>query len=186
MARREPVAPVKLAFFVEGDADKAFVEGLVPRVLGPNAQVRVVRVGGKAAFSTTFLEAAQFLQAGYDSIFLLVDADTEIPDEIEFQKQRLEEVFRRYGIEERVQIHIAVPMLEAWLLAAFREDPEQSTHPKRDLYKLLGEEHVDYRALAAKLPIEVARRRSRSFDELVKGLEAFAPRRHGALRRAFH
>ncbi len=174
MARREPVAPVKLAFFVEGDTAKAFVEGLVPRVLGPSVHLRVVRVGGKAAFSTTFLEAAQFLQAGYASIFLIVDADTEIPDKIELQKQRLEEVFRRYEMEDRVQIYMAVPMLEAWLLAAHREAPEQSPDPRRDLARLAGEK-ADVRSLAAKLPIDVARRRSRSFDELVTGLEALAP-----------
>lgn len=58
MARREPIAPLKLAFFVEGDEDKEFIETLAPRVLGPNAVVRVVRVGGKAAFSSTFVEAA--------------------------------------------------------------------------------------------------------------------------------
>ena len=103
MARREPIAPVKLAFFVEGDSDKAFVEALVPRVVGPSARVHVVRVGGKAAFSSTFFEAARFLEAGYAQIFLVVDADTEIPTEIELQKQRLVDVFRRYGLEDRVR-----------------------------------------------------------------------------------
>ena len=182
MARRQPVAPVKLAFFVEGDAEKDFVEALAPRVLGPNASVRVVRVGGKAAFSSTFFEAAQFLEAGYASIFLLVDADTEIPEEIELQKQRLGEVFRRYGIEDRVRICLAVPMLEAWLLAAYLKEPEGSTHPKRDLVRLAGEAAHDVRSLAAKLPIDVARHRSKSFDEFVTSLEAFAPRKQGAPR----
>jgi len=174
MARRESLDPVKLAFFVEGDSDKDFVEALAPRVVGPSAHVRVVRVGGKAAFSSTFFEAARFLEEGYASVFLVVDADTEIPEEIDQQKQRLAEIFRRYGIEERVRICMAVPMLEAWLLAAYREDPEQSTHPKQDLARCLGEEARDIRSLAAKLPLDVARRRSRSFDDLVTSLEAFA------------
>jgi hypothetical protein len=175
MARREPIAPLKLAFLVEGDMDKDFVETLVPRVVGSSAQVRVVRVGGKAAFSSTFFEAARFLEAGYASVFLLVDADTEIPEEINLQRQRLEDVFRRYEIQDRVRIYMAVPMLETWLLAAYREDPEQSTHPKRDLARFAGEEASDVRSLTARLPINVARRRSRSFNEFVTGLEAFAP-----------
>jgi len=176
MARREPIAPVKLAFFVEGDSDKAFVEALVPRVVGPSARVHVVRVGGKAAFSSTFFEAARFLEAGYAQIFLVVDADTEIPTEIELQKQRLVDVFRRYGLEDRVRICMAVPMLEAWLLAAYREDPERSTNPKRDLARFAGADTSDrIRTLAAALPIDVARRRAKSFDELVTGLEAFVP-----------
>jgi hypothetical protein len=178
MARRDPIAPLKLAFLVEGNRDKAFVETLVPRILGSRVQLRVVRVGGKAAFSSTFFEAAQFAEAGYASIFLLVDADTEISSEIELQKQRLVEVFRRYGLLDRVQIYMAVPMLEAWLLAGHRKHPEQSTHPKRDLARLIGKdvpEDDDIRALAAALPIDVARRRAKSFDTFVAGLEAFVP-----------
>jgi acetolactate synthase regulatory subunit len=176
MARREPIVPLKLAFFVEGDRDKDFVETLVPRVVGPSALVRVVRVGGKAAFSSTFSEAAQFLEAGYASVFLVVDADTEIPTEIDLQKQRLADVFRRYGLEDRVRICMAVPMFEAWLLAAFRDDPEGSTHPKRDLARFVGTDADDkIRSLVADLPIEVARRRSKSFDEFVTNLETFAP-----------
>lgn len=176
MARRESIAPIKLAFFVEDDTDKDFVETLVPRILGPSARVRVVRVGGKAAFSSTFFEAAQFLEAGYASVFLLVDADTEIPTEIDLQKQRLVDVFRRYGLEDRVRICMAVPMLEAWLLAAYREDPERSTHPKRDLARFVGTDSSEgIRTLTAELKIDVARRRAKSFDEFVTDLEAFAP-----------
>src|SRR5262245_44069772 len=130
MARREPIAvALKLAFFVEGDTDKDIIETLAPRILGPAAQVRVVRVGGKAAFPSTFSEAAQFLEAGYTSVFLVVDADTEIPSEIELQKQRLADVFHRYGLDDHARIQMAVPMIEAWLLAAHRENPEQSTNP---------------------------------------------------------
>lgn len=138
--------------------------------------MRVVRVGGKAAFSSTFVEAAQFLEAGYATVFLVVDTDTEIPTEIDLQKQRLAAVFRRYGLEERVRICMAVPMLEAWLLAAYRDDPERSTHPKRDLARFVGTDAGHkISALAAGLPIDVVRRRSRSFDEFVMALEAFAP-----------
>lgn len=176
MARREPVAPLRLAFFVEGDTDKVFVETLVPRVLGPGVSLRVVRVGGKAAFASTFFEAAQFLEAGYASVFVLLDADTEIPEEIELQRHRLAAVFRRYGLDDRVHIHMAVPMLEAWLLAAYRAHPEQSTHPKRDLARFVGPDAGDkVRELTAALPIDLARQRSKSFDEFVHGIEAFTP-----------
>jgi hypothetical protein len=86
------------------------------------------------------------------------------------------DVFRRYGLADRVRIIMAVPMLETWLLAAYREDPERSTHPKRDLARFLGADAGDkIRALAAELAIDVARRRAKSFDEFVTGLETFAP-----------
>jgi hypothetical protein len=176
MARREPIAPLKLVFFVEGNLEKAFLEALVPRILGPKVAMRVVRVGGKAAFSSTFFEAAQFLEAGYASVFLLLDADTEIPEEIDRQKRQLMEVFRRYGLMDRVQIHMAVPMLEAWLLAAYRAHPEQSTHPKRDLARYVGADAASkIGELAAALPIEIARHRSRSLDDFITALEAYAP-----------
>ena len=109
MARREPIAQPRLAFFVEGD-----------------------------------------------------------------EEQQLKDVFRRYGVEDRVKICMAVPMFEAWLLAAHREGPEQRTRPKRDLARLAGP-RATIRELTEQLPIELARRRSRSFDELVTALEAFAP-----------
>src|SRR5262249_39996971 len=108
------------------------------------------------------------------SVFLIVDADTAIPSEIALQKERLREVFRSYRLEDRVRICMAVPMLEAWLLAAYTKDSERGTRPKPDLARFAGEDASDIRALAAKLPIDIARRRSRSFDELVTSLEAFA------------
>jgi hypothetical protein len=176
MARRSSIAPVKLAFLVEGDADKAFVEALAPRILGTSSVVRVVRVGGKAAFPSTFSDAARLLDAGYASVFVLVDADTEIVSEIALQKQRLVDVFRRFGLEDRVHVHMAVPMLETWLLAAHRKDPEASAHPKRDLARLTGGDVTSQMSkLAAELPIETARMRSRSFGEFVCALEEFAP-----------
>lgn len=162
--------------------DKAFIEALVPRIIGQDAVVRVVRVGGKAAFPSTFYEAARFHEAGYAGIFLIVDADTEIASEIEAQRQRLVEVFRRYGLEDRVRICMAVPMLESWLLAAHQADPERSTDPKRDLARLV--ETGGVRALAERLPIEQARRRAKSFDEFVVALQAFAPRRARRIRSA--
>jgi hypothetical protein len=176
MARRSPIAPpVKLAFFVEGDSDKDFIEGLAPRILGPSVHTHVLRVGGKAAFSSTFAEVAQFLEAGYAAVFVVVDADMVIADDVSLQKQRLADVYRRYGLEDHVQIVMAVPMLETWLLAAYVEHPERSRHPKQDLAKHVGPLSGDaIRSLATKLPIEVVRRRAKSFDELATGLEAFA------------
>lgn len=185
MARRPPIAPLKLAFLVEGDAEKAFLEALVPRVLDPGVAMRVVRIGMKSAFSSTYFEAFQFLEAGYAAVFLLVNADTEIVDEIDRQKQELMEVFRRYGLAEYVQIHMVVPMLEAWLLAAYRAHPEQSTHPKRDLARRVGpaaESKIG--ELASALPLELAQRRSRSLRKFITALEALASKKAPARRRA--
>lgn len=62
------------------------------------------------------------------------------------------------------------------LLAAYVEHPERSLHPKQDHAKHVGPLSGDtIWSLAAKLPIEVVRRRTNSFDDLATGLEAFAP-----------
>lgn len=176
MARRESIAPLKLVFLVEGDTEKAFLETLIPRVLGPKVVVRVIRVGPKVAFSSTYYEAAQFLHAGYASIFVLLDADTNIRSAIDLQKRQLVQVYRRYGLQDHVQIHFAVPMLEAWLLAGHRAHPERSTDPKRDLARLIGSDSDDaIQKLTAELSLDVARSRSRSFDAFLRDLEAFAP-----------
>jgi hypothetical protein len=175
MARRQSIAPLKLVFLVEGDAEKTFLETLVPRILGPKVVMRVIRVGPKSAFSSTFFEAAKFLDAGYASVFVLLDADTLSRSEIEVQKRQLAQIYRRYGLQDHVQIHFAVPMLETWLLAGNRAHPERSTDPKRDLARLTGtntEEAI--RKLTTELPIDVARSRSRSFDAFLRDLEAFA------------
>lgn len=109
-------------------------------------------------------------------MFLLLDADTGIPEEIDRQQRQLMEVFRRYGLADHIQIHMAVPMLEAWLLAAYQAHPEQSAHPKRDLARHAGAGAVDrIGELAAALPIEIARHRSASLDDFITGLEALAP-----------
>lgn len=185
MARRQPIAPLKLVFFVEDDADQAFLEALVPRVLGPKVAIRVICVGMKYGFSSTYYETFRFLEAGYTAAFLLVNANTKITDEIDRQKQELGDIFRRYGLSEYVHIHMVVPMLEAWLLAAYRARPEQSARPKRDLARHAGPDaESKIGELAAALPIELARRRSRSLDEFLSALEALAPAKAPARRTA--
>lgn len=185
MARRQPIAPLKLVFFVEDDAEKAFLEALVPRVLGSKVAMRVVRVGMKYGFSSTYFETFRFLEAGYTAAFLLVNANTDITDEIDRQKQQLVDVFRRYGLAEYVHVHMVVPMLEAWLLAAHRARPEQSTHPRRDLSRHAGPDaEGKIRELATALPIDLARRRSRSLNEFITALEALAPENAPARRTA--
>jgi hypothetical protein len=109
-------------------------------------------------------------------VFVVVDADTVIAADVGLQKQRLAEVYRRYGLEDRVQVVMAVPMLETWLLADYVEHPERSLHPKQDLASRVGPMDGNViRSLAAKIRIEVVRRRAKSFDEFVTGLEVFAP-----------
>jgi hypothetical protein len=172
MARREAKIMTKLAFFVEGDNDKEFIEALAPRILGEQVIVHVVRIGTKFGFSSSFYEALEFLDAGYTAIFVLVDADTEIESEVAQQRDELVDVFRRYAIADRVHVHMVVPMLEAWLLAAYGEAPERSTQPKEELARRAGGKKIG--VLAAKLPIEQARTRSKSFGAFVTDLEAFA------------
>lgn len=95
------------------------------------------------------------------------------------------EVFRRYGLAGYVQVHVVVPMLEAWLLAAYQAHPEQSTRPRRDLACHAGPDAESrIQELAAGLPLELARRRSRSLRKFLTALEALASEKAPARRRA--
>src|SRR6185436_20973808 len=106
-------------------------------------------------------------------------------DEVDRQKQELTEVFRRYRLAQYVQIHMVVPMLEAWLLAAYHAHPEQSTRPRRDLARYAGPDaESKIGELAAALPLELARHRSRSLRKFITALEAIAPEEAPARRRA--
>lgn len=185
MARIAPIVPLKLAFLVEGDAEKAFLEALVPRVLGPQVALRVVRIGMKSAFPSTYFDALRLLDAGYAAVFLLVNANTAVVNKIDRQKRELTEVFRRYRLAQYVQIHMVVPMLEAWLLAAYQAHPEQSTRPERDLAHHAGPD-ADSKIgeLAAVLPLDLARRRSPSLRKFITALEALASEDAPARRRA--
>jgi hypothetical protein len=76
-------------------------------------------------------------------------------------------------------------MLEAWLLAAYRAHPEQTTQPKRDLARHAGPDaESQIGELAAALPLKLAQRRSRSLRKFITALEALASKKAPARRRA--
>jgi len=164
-----------LVFFVEGDIEKVFLETLVPRILGIEVTLRVVRVGSEAALSTTFFETIQFLESGYSAAFLLFNTGTTLTDIIRNKDQRLKKVFQRYGLAKFVHIHAVVPMLEAWLLAAYCEYPERSEHPQRDLARYVGSSLSTrkIKKLTEELSIELTRHRAKSLNRFITALEAF-------------
>lgn len=165
---------VKVAFIVEGDADKAFVEALVPRILGRNARAQVVRVGGKGGFRSAFANVAAFLDEGYQKVIILVDADTCDAAEVAEQRARLVDTFRRHGVEAAAEVCLAVPLMEAWLVAG-HDDVPADLPPKRAVAESL---HVrrpaDIARLAAQLPIEKVQARSPSFDAFVRAVQRAA------------
>lgn len=77
--------------------------------------------------------------------------------------------------EKKVSVFLAVPVLEAWILAGTDEQPEVPDAKQR-LRKLLGRRSPDELADAVKsLDLEKARRRSPSLDAFVAGLESLRP-----------
>lgn len=164
----------KVGFVVEGDRDKEFVEGLAPRVLPSGSRVHVVRVGGKAALPWSFSTVAHLVARGYGHVMVLADADTDVPSEIRQYQRRLESNLRRFGLDREARICLAVPMLEAWLLARYVDDPERDPDPKHTLERCLDGAPPVIGALAKELPLDIARRRSKSFDTFVQTLEEFA------------
>jgi hypothetical protein len=169
---------MRVAFFVEGDADKAFVEAFVPRIVGDDVGIQVVRVGGKAALPSMYADAAALISGGYEHVFALIDADTNVESEIRQLRDRVEETYRRYGLDDVAHVCLVVPMLEAWLLAQHVDVPESSPQPKRALERAIGPVMArDVARLARELDVEVARRRSPSLNRFVTELEAVAKSR---------
>ena len=180
MARSVARVPAsKVGFLVEGDHDKAFVEAFVPRIVGPDVNIHVIRIGGKAALSSTYADAIALLDQGYERVIVLVDADTTVTEEIEQQRADLADIYRRYGIEHATHVCMAVPMLESWLLAAYEDAPERRADPKRTLARAAGTGADRFAELARALPISTVRKRSASFDAFVRELERVGMARAG-------
>jgi hypothetical protein len=165
---------VKVAFIVEGDADKAFVEALVPRILGRGARAQVVRVGGKSGFRSAFANVAAFAEEGHPKVIVLVDADTCDAADIAEQRDRLVDTFRRHRVGDLAEVCLAVPALEAWLVAGYDDVPAELP-PKRapaDALQVRGP--ADIGRLAAQLSIDKVRERSPSFDTFVRAVQRAA------------
>ena len=159
-----PERAERIAFVVEGDTDKAVAEALARRVwrILPE-RMRTVRLGGRAAVPWLWETVLTLLEEkGYDH------ADDAL-DEIKA-------ALASHHIDEKsVSVFLAVPVLEAWILAGTDEQPEVPDAKQR-LRKLLGRRSPDELADAVKsLDLEKARRRSPSLDAFVAGLESLRP-----------
>ena len=165
----------KLGFVVEGDRDRAILEALTRRLLPTGFQTHFVRLGGKAALPWAYTTVLDFLQKGYSHVFIVFDADTSDPAQVSRQREESLSILRRHGLAEHVSLCIAVPEIEAWLLAGLRQRPEQAASPKRIIAErlgLAGSSLVSLQRTAHELDLETAAARSPSLREFVRALEA--------------
>ena len=168
----------RIAFVVEGDTDKAVAEALAQRVWRiPPERMRTVRLGGRAAVPWLWETVLTLLEEkGYDHVVVLLDADDEDPEDADDGVAEIKAALVSHHIDEKsVSVFLAVPVLEAWILAGTDEQPEVPDAKQR-LLNLLGRWSPDELADAVKsLDLEKARRRSPSLDAFVTGLESLRP-----------
>jgi hypothetical protein len=154
------------------------VEALARRVLGEGFLPYAVCLGAKAALPWAYASALLLLdEKGYSHVIVVLDAGSSSPSEVAYQQKQMEDQLRTHEIAEDTTVCMAVPALDAWLLAAYHEHPEAVAEPKRELAMHLalpslrpeGAERV-----ARELDIGLARSRSPSFDRFVQALEELA------------
>jgi hypothetical protein len=171
----------RIAFVVEGDHDKAVVEALAQRIWRvPPERMRTVRLGGRAAIPWLWDTVVTLLEEkGYDHVVVLLDADDDDEDSEEAAGLVAEikaELANHHIDEKKVSVLLAVPMLEAWLLADTEEQPEVPDARKR-LRNLLGRWSPDKLAdMVRNLDLDKARRRSPSLHMFLAELESLRPR----------
>jgi hypothetical protein len=167
----------KIGFIVEGDTDKTIVESLARKIFGPKFHVHAVRRGGKAALTWAYTSALVLLEdKGYAHVIVVADADTTDPDDVERQRRRLEGIMSEHHLgPDVVTVCMAVPVIDAWLLARYYDAPETIPDPGKvletELWQSLGETENELAQAVRDLDITLARRRSPSFDRFVSTLE---------------
>jgi hypothetical protein len=166
----------KIGFVVESDVDKAVVEALAPRLLGDSFHAYAVRLGGAIAVRWAYSTVLALLEEKqYPHVVLLLDADSTYKPEIERRGREIQAMLDEHDLDsDAVSVCLAVPEIEAWLLAEYEERPEERQDPKVALLQ-----HIKARRLVAplaadlarKLDIARARARSPSFDDFARTLE---------------
>jgi hypothetical protein len=171
----------RIAFVVEGDPDKAVVEALAQRIWRvPSERIRTVRLGGRAAIPWLWDTVLTLLEdKGYDHVVVLLDAHDDEEDPEEAASALVAEIKAELAThridEKRVSILLAVPVLEAWLLADREEQPEVPDAKQR-LHGILGRWSPDKLAeMVRDLDLDKARRRSPSLDAFLAALEDLRP-----------
>jgi hypothetical protein len=170
-----------IGFVVEGNIDKMVVEALTPRVTGGAYRAQIVRIGGPIAVRWAYSTVLMLLEEKRcPHVVLLLDSDSAFPSQIERRRREVEAMLEEHRLgSDEVSVCLAVPQIEAWLLAAYEESPEEHENPKLALFK-----HLDAKArtpeglaeVARSLDIEVASKRSPSFDQFVRILRRIAER----------
>ena len=122
----------KIGFVVEGEVDKAFVEELARRVLSPKLgqdelRVHAVRLGSEIALPWAYSSVLMLLEEKeYQHVLVVMDADTGRRSEAERKRHRIEDMMREHHLtKDEVSVCIAVPEIEAWLLAEYLPEPEK-------------------------------------------------------------
>jgi len=169
----------KIGFLVEGDVDKAVVEALASRILGPSFRPYAVRLGGEVALPWAYATVLSLLEEKhYPHVVLVLDADSTNPNEVERRQQTLQGSLARHHLgANEVTVCLAVPSIEAWLLAGQRADPERVLQPKEELRRLLGKLPLSVERatdLANALDLAIARQRAPSLDRFGATLERLA------------
>jgi hypothetical protein len=171
----------KIGFVVEGSVDKALVEALAPRIFGAGFEVQAIRIGGAIALRWAYSTVLTLLEEKHcHHVILLLDAGAQEPSQIDRRKQQIVAMLEEHRLgSDDVSVCLAVPEIEAWLLAAYEERREERREPKAALLEHLGARRMlpDQAAeIARTLDIEKARTRSPSFDAFVRTLGGVAAR----------
>src|SRR5688572_12416467 len=106
---------MKIAFFVEGNQERAAVEQVARRLLPRGVKMHVVRLGGKAALGTAYTSVPEMLAKGYEHVFIIVNAAT--PQDAATDVRQVDSTLREYGLTDRATVLPAIPDLSAWLNA---------------------------------------------------------------------
>lgn len=166
----------KLGFVVEGDIDKVVVETLGGRLLGDAVRPYAVRLGGSMAVRWAYSTVLALLEEKrYPHVVLVLDADSVRETEVDRKQREIVAMLAEHDIgTDEVSVCLAVPEIEAWLLAEFEARPDENNDPKRALMEHMQVRRLvaaDIFKLARALDITRARARSPSFDEFARTVE---------------
>lgn len=152
---------------------------LKKQLQGVNFDMNVVRLGGQAAIPWVWATVHAMLdEDGHDHVIVALDADTIRQGRAASFRSKVQAVLEQYHVsKDDASVCIAIPTIEAWLLAAYDEHPEQVENPKAKLCDILKLERFTAEKateLATALDIDLARKRAPSFDEFIKTVTRIA------------
>lgn len=165
---------LRLGFIVEGDSDRIVVEWIARRLLPPEAQVRTIRLGSRAALPTAFTSVLTFFAKDYDQVIVVFDSDSTLTEVVAEQQRDVELSLCERGLLHRVSVCPAVPEIEAWIAAGIPELELPLENPKVSLLQLLRSPAIganEVARLEGMFDLSLARQRSPSFSHFVEQIE---------------